>query len=435
MKIFNTFILILLLTIIIPYKSFGQDIKTKKTETKDSLRNYLLGHDTYTVGYIDEHTPEFINQFKNTMPKGFNELSTPRFLIVGNKNNFLMGIGGRVLVNTGYGFNNDIPSSGFVTAYIPSSKNPRNDQRYIADVGSSRLVFRFLTTKKKFDSFEALIETDFNGNASTLRLRKAYVKFMGIKAGLDYSVFVDTRAVPSSVDTEGPNGVTSGRNIMLSYSRELYKGIHAAIGIEKPVSQLTYANEGQKSTQRIPDIPISFGYNFKDKISYLRIAAVFKGISYYNTNQNDIINKMGWGLTFSGSMRIIDNLTSYFGALYGKGIGNYINDLSYLNYDMLPTESGELNPTKMLGYHIGFKYDFPHNISLSTIYSEAMVFENETVMMPDYYKMARYLTVDCIWQPVSALNVGIGYTFGQRQNFDDHIGGANRIMAMIQYNF
>ena len=412
----------------------GESFTFKKTN--DSLTNYLLGHDIYSIGYTDDSTHLYLGLFKRTMPKGFNELSAPRFVIIGNNHKFMMGIGGRVLVNMGYGFNNDIPKNGFVPAFIPTTSNPLNNQRFIADAGSSRLVFRFLTTKKKNNSFEALIETDFNGNGTTLRLRKAYLKFMGFKIGKDYSIFVDNRSVPSGVDTEGPNGVTTGRTIMLTYSRDIYKGLNLAVGVENPESSLTYVDQLlQQSTQRIPDIPISLDYDFKDKVSYLKLAAVFKGISYYSTNQSDIVNKMGWGVTLSGNMKLTKNLTSYFGSVYGNGIGKYINDLSYLNYDMMPTANGDLSPVKMLGYHMGLKYDFKYKISVSAVYSEVRVFENNTIMLPDYYELGRYLSVDCIWKPIPALNVGLGYIFGQRGNFDNSLGSANRVMAMVQYNF
>jgi len=51
------------------------------------------------------------------------------------------------------------------------------------------------------------------------------------------------------------------------------------------------------------------------------------------------------------------------------------------------------------------------------------------------YTGASYLATSLWWIPVTRLSIGTEYLWGERQNLDGQRGRADRINALVQYNF
>jgi hypothetical protein len=51
------------------------------------------------------------------------------------------------------------------------------------------------------------------------------------------------------------------------------------------------------------------------------------------------------------------------------------------------------------------------------------------------YDGAKYLAVSLWWIPVGGFSTGIEYLWGERKDVDGQRGKANRINALVQYNF
>lgn len=415
----------------------------QKTGKGTSISNYLKG-DVYTVGYSDSTTHFFIDYFKKSMPKGFREASHPRFLIVGNNHEFLMGIGGNVNVTMGYGFKNNIPNSGFVTYLTPTSTDPRNSQSLMSSVNTSRLLFRFLTLNEKFKGFEALIETDFNGVNNNLRIRKAYIKYKGLILGQTNSFFIDGLSTPTTVDSQGPNGFAYLRAITIGYSNTFWNRLTMGIAVEAPGMTGTYSvvnNSGdsdviaQMASQRIPDVPIFASYSFPDKLGYIKAAGVLRGLTYYSNEQNSIQTKFGWGAQLSGKINAHRNLSFYFGCVYGEGIGEYIQDFQGFGLDLVPLNNRTMGTLPMLGWHTSFTYNVNPDITLTCIYSQAKLFEKNITFDSNMYKVGRYFAGNVLWSPIKSLQLGLEYNWGQRVNQNGVFGNSNRIIGMIVYNF
>ncbi len=408
-----------------------------KKENKTSAGDYLSGKKDLNVGFKNDSTSIFIDYFKRTMPKGFQEVTPPRFIITGTNNNFLMGIGGQIKMHTGYGIRNDKDLSGFVPFLIPMTPSAKNDQKFIMDVKYTRLFFRFLATNKKLKGFDAYIEMDFAGNGATIRLRKAYVKYYGFLIGQNVSFFSDAYAVPYSIDPQGANGYSYTREMMLAYSHKIGKRIVVGMAIEYPKVKATFVEgKTEAATQRIPDIPLTLIYNFnEDAKNYLRFSSVFRGLTYYNSMSDKNKTEFAWGVQLTGRQAIAKGLSLYHGTVYGNGIGKYLQDFQMGGLDLIPSFETTMQTSGMLGWHIGADYKISKKFLSSFIFSQAQMFIPNIKNIDYIYKKGNYLSATLCYTPTPSLEIGLEYNWGSRTNVDNNCQTAHRICTQILYKF
>ena len=55
--------------------------------------------------------------------------------------------------------------------------------------------------------------------------------------------------------------------------------------------------------------------------------------------------------------------------------------------------------------------------------------------MSDTYKIAHYLSVNLFYNLTPSCQLGAAYLYGTRENMDTQQGHANRVQAIVQYNF
>ena len=58
-----------------------------------------------------------------------------------------------------------------------------------------------------------------------------------------------------------------------------------------------------------------------------------------------------------------------------------------------------------------------------------------TASLPLAYKIAHYLSVNLFYNLTPSCQLGAAYLYGTRENMDTQQGHANRVQAIVQYNF
>lgn len=119
------------------------------------------------------------------------------------------------------------------------------------------------------------------------------------------------------------------------------------------------------NTQRMPDFTASAQYNWNAN-SHLKLAAIVRSMTYSSSVDNKAHSKAGYGLQASTSFNVTPKWQVYGQVNYGKGIGQYLNDLSNLNVDIVPNpeKEGRMQTLPMLGWFAGLQY----NISKTSLY-------------------------------------------------------------------
>jgi len=119
----------------------------------------------------------------------------------------------------------------------------RDDNLLSFDLRQTRIKFGGTVRYEKFGAIESYLETDFVGpnGATTLRLRKAWVDFKGVRIGQETTTFgVQQGSAPTTADFDGPpTGVTT-RSGMIRYRKKLESGLQLMASFETPKVDVAY---------------------------------------------------------------------------------------------------------------------------------------------------------------------------------------------------
>lgn len=375
----------------------------------------------------------FYTMMKEAFPLAFNDPASPRFIFFDDSKNFIFGVGGYVQMNAAYDFNGLPDYNFFTTSQIkPNGKQPGSS--YGMTLGQSKLFFK-LVGNTNVGKLVSYLEMQFEGPSNTPVLQQAFVQFRGFTLGQTWSTFCDMSAVPTTIDQEGPSSGIEVRQPMVRYTHHFMEGLQASLALEYAKATYTTGEYTRTIRQKVPDIPLNVRYTMKNG-SHLQAGAVLRNISYQNAVTNKDKMRTAWGVMGSGSINLNANNIFMFQGVYGKGIANYIQDISGLGYDLIPQSdaNGKLKTPGMWGVFGAIQHNWNPKLYSSLIYSYTRM-ENRSVLPTDSYKYAQYAGVNLLWNFTEFGTTGIEYEYGRRNNFDKAYGNANRINAMIQYRF
>lgn len=378
-----------------------------------------------------------IDLFQRTHPQEYQGVGMPRFMITDKKAKATFAIGGFVNFRAAYDLGGIMSGTvDFVPYAIPMMQNPLNNERLLMSASTSRLYFRTVIDTKG-GPLEGYIETDFRGAGNNLRLRQAYIKYYGFKIGQAVTTFSDPNGAFNTIDFEGPNGYTYGRNLMVQYTHEWKNGLGVGIAMEYPVVNATYGSGSSAVYQRVPDIPAYLQYSWGKYGSHIRASGIIRNMFYANNIQNSNGDQLGWGAQLSGSLGIGGVVNFYGQFLYGEGITPYIEDLQGTPYDMMPnpTNPGAEFATPMMGWLAGAQFNITKRIPLTVGYSQVTMFDKYNSMAPTDYHIGQYVVGNIFYKINRTWKVGMEYLYGTRINFNGDFASTHRLQAAVQLNF
>ena len=386
----------------------------------------------------DKAGDEIIRIMNDRSQMRFHDPNAPRFLLTDQKGKFALGIGGYVRATAEYDFNGIVDDVDFYPALIgqPGKGNFAKNQ-FQMDITTSTLFLKLVGRTKHLGDFVVYTAGNFRGDGKTFELQNAYAQFLGFTIGYSYGSFMDLSALPATIDFAGPNGSAFYRTTQLSYMCDKLKNWRFGVAMEMPSVDGTPAKDVRIGKQRMPDIPAYVQYSWA-KASHIRVGGILRSMTYEDQVNNKAKSLTGWGIQASGTARL-DNFQLYGQYTYGKGIAQYLNDISNLNVDIVPLadESGRMQVLPMKGWYVGLQYNFSKRVFASATYSQSRLFTEDCYahFNETQYKKGQYLVANVFWNISHNLQVGVEYLHGWRENFNDVNREANRINLSAQYNF
>lgn len=381
---------------------------------------------------------DLVGVLYNNQDLRFNDPRAPRFLFLDSKGKMALGIGGYIKATMQYDFNGAIDDGANFTTYdIPVPANPALRQQFYANASNSSLFLK-MVGRTPLGLLTGYVQTDFTGSTGGygMNLSQAYISVGRWKAGLARSTFADPSAGVPTIDNEGPSSSTGGNNILIRYIQPITSRFSAAMSVELPqTSFTTVAGESEAIKQRVPDIPANIQYEWDGGNSHVRLSALLRNMSYRDllTGRNRFAT--GWALQLSGMADLGSNITVYYQGSYGHGYGRYINDLSGLGFDLIPSGTpGRLKAPGILGVVFGLQYSPSSRFFMSASFNECHLYDQQT-LGDNAYRFGRYVSANAFYNIVEDLQMGIEYLYGSRTNLDRLTGHANRIMAMLKVSF
>ena len=377
--------------------------------------------------------------FEKTHVGGFQQSHKPNYIFSSPHNRFMLAIGGFVNTRVAYDMKGIVENTDFITRDIPVEATYATRQKLTFDATTSRLFIKAVAVTRTLGNVVAYIETDFRGYRGDMRLRQAYVSFKGLLLGRNITTFCDLDAAPTTVDFQGPNAYNIEYTTMIRYVLPLGRHWSIAAAAEMPsVSATLPAGRFASIPQRVPDFPLYVRYDWgRRNPSHVRVSAVLRDMYYHADATDRNMAQFGWGVQLSGNVRFARRCNLFFNGIYGRGITPYIQDLAGLGLDLVPRLSSDLSlqTLPMFGWFAAAQIDLSHRTFVSGGYSWVKVDYGDRYDVPALYRDATYIFCNLFHNITPFCKVAVEYLHGIKNDTSGRKGTANRVQAMIQYNF
>lgn len=378
----------------------------------------------------------YFDQFRN-----FQDPAAPYFLFMSRDANLAMGIGGCVRMRGWYDWGGAIPANGFAPALIPMTPDPTQMRRFATTPAGTSLFFKVLGHTFADIDYQIYIECNFNGGGGTsgghdFHLKKAYAIINDWTVGYASSTFSDPAAQPPTVDAQGPNNKMAMTDVLLRWMKPLSRHFTLALSAENPAQQTEQLTDlTAKVDEWLPDFAAFIQYGWR-KSEHVRLAAIYRTLSYRNLAEGANRNVGGVGLQLSSISRPLDPLTVYATVTAGKGTASLGGDMLIGNFDLVPDpeREGVLYAPWSLGWCGGLQWNFKPELFVSATVSQSRYLPSYTPA-DDTYRYGTYIAANVFWNPTPRVQVGAEVNLGERVNFDHASRWARRVGAMCQFSF
>jgi hypothetical protein len=313
------------------------------------------------------------------------------------------------------------------------------------DARASRLNFE-TQTPTSAGVVRTFVETDAFGdagdtdqttmNGTFFRIRQAYGVLGNWMAGQATTNFAEFSAFPEVLDFNGPSGQTNLRQGQLRYTAPLGLKATLSLSAENPNADLV----GASSTNKIPDLTAKV--LFKGD----RGTASIEGVARRFSNDTGAgVN--GWGIGTSGSFKTVGRDRLQYNAIYGDGIGRYLQQAIFMSGGKDPV-TGNLVKFKSYGGYVAYQHwwDAEFRSTVAVGYSRmkniaadlgGFATSNAEGGPSDVLKS---LHTNIIWSPTPKVNLGLEYMWGYRarpvpSDNGGLTGTFSRVQASAQYSF
>ena len=396
---------------------------------------------------VEETTEQQNALFDRTRPQRPQNNVKPLFTISDSKSRFMMQIGGYVNPIIGWDLGNVVNTIDFIPAEIPVPVTKGQHSNFFINPLHSKLAFQILGMPGSRHEVGAYIQMGYDGSSRAVKLHYAYVTFANWTIGRAPTLFQDGNAIPNTIDPQGPNGAVSTGAYALQFKHRFPCGFGLGLALELPTYD-RYAGKYwgkdypdldgvlgyDNATQPVPDIPMYIEY-CGSGLNHIRLSGIVRNFYYYNEHDSRTNSTLGWGLQLSGNLQPKGPLTLYYECTYGKGIGNYIQDISVMTVSYLPSDSqiGKMDASRMMGWLAGFSVDLPKSLTLGAVYSQARLWGTSTY--DSGYRYGQYVEASLLYNPRKYVTFGVEYLYGSRTGYDRVSGHVSRVQGMVQFSF
>ena len=280
----------------------------------------------------------------------------------------------------------------------------------------------------------AFVEGDFFGDGTSFRLRHAYGEWNGLLVGQTWSTFQDISARPFTLDVEGPDAEIFVRQPQIRYTGNPSEQIEWAIAIEDPDSEVTTPGGiSGVGRSKMPDIPAHV--RIMRDWGHVQIGGILRQIRFVSDDGSGIDDSaIGYGLNFSGKVKVAKRDAVMGQIAFGSGIARYIKSFDGTNSDAVLTPAGEVKALDAWAVVLGFEHHWS-DLFTSTISGGYAGLDNEPSQPSDAIKSARSFHANLIYSPHRLISIGGELMWGQRRNKNGAKGDATRLQFSIKYKF
>jgi hypothetical protein len=277
---------------------------------------------------------------------------------------------------------------------------------------TSRFGFE-TSTPTSTGAFNTKLEMDFyayvggENNRGRLRLRHAYGEYAGWLIGQTWSTFMDDNT-PETIDFSGPIGTPFSRRTQVRYT---YKS--------PDLGALAFALEDPENGGSMPNLVAKLDHNFDWGGVTLRALGHQKRVVG--------VKKNGYGFGLGANYKL--GSSTKLLAQYNEVNGDYDYLFGANGYSV--NDDGSLTFDKNRGMVFGIAHVFNERLRSNFSFSAnkgktATTFDNKSLQL---------MHVNVIYSPITNVELGAEYIYGERKTFSDESGKLSRLNLLARYSF
>lgn len=379
--------------------------------------------------------PDVVEIFQTTQSNYYHDPRAPRFVLVDQEGKWGLGIGGYLQTKVEYDFSGSVDNVDFFPSEI--DRNGVSSSQFQMDMSNSTIFLKLVGTSRLLGDFYVYTSANWRGDGDNFRLHNMYMNSKYLLLGYTVGAFMDLDAAPVTVDYGGPCGMAFYRTTQLRFKYSFDWGLSMGMGIEASKPSGTTNEYSTITSQRMPNIPVYLQYSFNEN-NHIRVAGVVRNLSYRDLVAGKKHNKYAWGAQASmlatlGKLQLKGQFTM------GKGIGSYINNVSNVGVDLVPSgdHKGKMTMLRTDAWYVGLQYNVSSRFFATATYSQTTLHSNSGYAgaNPEAYRRGQYVVANMFFNASKNMQIGVEYLHGWRTDFDGDKSQANRINLSARYNF
>ncbi len=349
---------------------------------------------------------------------------------------FRMKIGGRVKLDMLYDFNGSNDRYQFLISGIPVEGSPEYANRgyFNMFVRESRfnVDMRRVTAGKV--PLKIFIEADFWSSTDNFpfRLRHAYIVAGNFIFGQTWTTTSIMESIPNLIDFAAGDALYGGRAAQAKYQNRINDNWKWAVGLEMMdyIGIDNAFNLPGKSSLGLPAVAGRLDYNWKTGMVALGV-----NLAQMRWDGGDSVYTTAMQLAaVIGGRQYIGKDFFTFNIAIGQGSGDNIMALTGSNSNAILTPEGELETMPAIAVVLGYvhKWDDKFTTNASVAYT---TLDPSVYRAPESMKAGAIGHINLIYQATERLSTGIEYMWGGHRTKNNDYGQANRVQAMMKFDF
>ena len=338
------------------------------------------------------------------------------------------------------------------TLYIPSSvpldseEDDYGDNDFTMHAKQSRLGFSS-SSDTEYGKFKTRIEGDFYGaggnekysNSYGFRLRRAYGELGHLRAGQEWSTFIDLSLYPETIDFGGAAGSLFMRQALIRWTQPFTNGsfMFAAENPETTLIGKTLNEDGLDFTNTQMSGSGEFMPDFIARVNYdasfghFSMAAMARDLIVDDGVYDD--DEWGGAVSLNANIPTFGKDHLHLELNYGNALGRYMES-EFADAFINPV-THDIETNDQWGGFVSYHHFWTDSLRSTVVYSLAERDNDMNYVTDAVDKKYQSVHANLIWSPVARVNVGVEYIWGYREVENGEDGDMNRVQTAFQYKF